>query len=112
MALKPWLNEERHANYHWMVDLGVVPPVNTALDDLWCATRRSLLQEVARQRPPELAGGLLWSGTISSEHPELLSSQQADLEIAEKSGALYSIDTGITDQHGVPIQLYEEKENQ
>jgi hypothetical protein len=110
LALKPWLNEERHSNYHKMVELGVVPPVNVEILDVRKPIMGNLIRELVREkRPPELAGWLIRSSVISREHPELLASQQTDLELAAYIGALYSIDTGITDECGVPIHFTEEE---
>jgi hypothetical protein len=79
LALKPWLNEERHSNYHRKVDLGVVPPLNLELSDRTHPVRKKLLDEVSGQRPPELATWLLLHGPFRGEHPELLSSQRFEM---------------------------------
>lgn len=66
MAVKPWLNEERHKEYHQMVDRGVVPNVHPGFEMI------HLLAMVANL-PSEWVG----SGSIKlSLHPELLYSQQ------------------------------------
>jgi hypothetical protein len=69
LALKPWLNEERHSDYHEMVELGVVPPVNVEMEDMTSAIRRDLFLKAGEKMP-------VLSLPPRTSHPELLFSQQ------------------------------------
>jgi hypothetical protein len=102
LALKPWLDEERHSNYHEMVELGVAPPIKLEFMDMTSPTRRGLLSQVRGRIPLELVGRLRSQAMLKPEHPELLSSQQWAIQLAAWSdGRLsYSLDTGLQDSTG------------
>jgi hypothetical protein len=93
LALKPWLSEDRHSDYHEMVDFEVVLPVP------WGG-----LYPFMEELPEEIARSTPFLHAVNMEHPELLCSQQSDMNKAAWSGGRlsYSLDTGLQDSTGPP----------